>query len=481
MGKKILLSTFMTLFIFLASLIPVEAAGASINSSTSTSQVVVGNYVTFTFKINSSQASYSMAYSVSYDSSKLSYVSGSGTSNAAMILNGEKSKTITLKFKAKASGNPTVKISGQICASNCLSFNGSKAVKIITQKEYEASKSSNNYLSSLSVEGATLSPSFNKNTTSYTVELPANTESINVKGSKADSRASVSGLGKHSVEDGKNTIRVSVVAENGSERVYTITANVKELDPIKVTVDNVEYTIVRKAKLLKEPNNTFASTEVEYKDVTLPGFINEKANLTLLGLKDNEGNISLFIYKDDEFIPYNEYSFSTLNIYIENKEIENNISKEELLLNDTKVNTYKLDSTSYHYFYGINLDTGEETIYRYDEQDKTIQRYLKEESKEEKTDKEDNTSLYKIIIVYLLGFIFLTYLVLLVIILSKGKKKSTKKMPVIEEGEVEVEEVKEEPEEDTEEMANILEDTTEIKKTSKKNTSKKKSTKKKGD
>ena len=71
MGKKILLSTIMTLYIFLASLTPVYAASASVNSSSSTSKVVVGNYVTFTFKINSSQASYSMAYSINYDSSKL--------------------------------------------------------------------------------------------------------------------------------------------------------------------------------------------------------------------------------------------------------------------------------------------------------------------------------------------------------------------------------------------------------------------------
>ena len=171
MGKKILLSTIMTLYIFLASLIPVYAAGASVNSSTSTSKVVVGNTVTFTFKVNSSQASYSMAYSVSYDSSKLSYVGGSGTSNGAMILSGEKSKTITLRFKAKSSGNPKVKISGQICASSCYNFSGSKSVKVISQAEYEASKSSNNYLSSLSVEGAKLSPSFSKTVTSYTFKF----------------------------------------------------------------------------------------------------------------------------------------------------------------------------------------------------------------------------------------------------------------------------------------------------------------------
>ena len=498
MGRKIIISSIMTLFIFLASLIPVEAAGASVNSSASKTKVVVGNEVSFTFKVNSSQASYSMAYSVSYDSSKLSYSGGSGTSNGAMILNGEKSKTITVRFKAKKSGSVTVKISGQICADNCFSFNGSKQVNIISQAEYEASKSSNNNLSSLSIEGSKLSPSFNKNTTSYTVELPANTESIKINGSKADSRASVSGLGKHTVEDGKNTIKISVVAENGSEKVYTITANVKELDPIKVNVSGKEYTVVRKAKLLKAPNNTFTDTDIEYKDVKVPGYVNEKAELQLVGLKDDEGNIKLFIYKDNNFTEYNEYSFSTLNIYIENKEVENYTKKELITLNDNKVSAYKLDNTDYYYFYGINLDNGEENIYRYDDKDKTIQRYLKEEKTTIKEDanKEENTDLYKIIIVSLLGFIFLTYLIILIVILAKGKKEKTKKEEIIEEGEEPVEDPKEiikeeerieEGEEeiikeadstDTEEMYNIFEDTQEIKKAPK---SKKKSSKKKGD
>jgi len=505
--KKIIISTIMTLYIFLASLIPVYAAGASVNSSSSTGKVVVGNTVSFTFRVNSSQASYSMAYSISYDSSKLSYVGGSGISNGAMILSGEKSKTITVKFKAKAAGNPSVKISGQICAENCLNFSGSKSVKVISQAEYEASKSGNNYLSSLSIDGATLTPSFNKNTTSYTVELPANTESINIKGSKADSRASVSGLGTRSVEDGKNTLKISVVAENGSERVYTITANVKELDPIKVTVEDTEYTLVRKAKLLKSPNNTFADTEIEYKDVKVPGFINEKANLKLVGLKDSEGNVNLFIYKDDEFIKYNEYSFSTLNVFIENKEIENAKKNETIEINENKINAYKLDNTDYYYFYGINLDTGEESIYRYDSQDKTIQRYLTEKEEEqtkEKDNDKENLNLYKLIIISLLGFIFLTYLVFLFIILMKGKKKSTKTVQNIEEGEepvdskeeiveTEIEEGEENVEaeeektsdlvetEEDDDMYKILEETQEIKKTPKKKSTKKKGTKKKGD
>ena len=514
--KKIIIYLLITLLISISSLIPVYAAGASVNSSSSTGKVVVGNTVSFTFKINSSQASYSMAYSISYDSSKLSYVGGSGISNGAMVLSGEKNKTITVKFKAKSSGNPTVKISGQICASNCLSFSGSKSVKIISQAEYEASKSSNNYLSSLSVEGAKLNPSFNKNTTSYTVDLPANTESIKINGSKADKRSSVSGLGKHSVEDGKNTIKISVVAENGSERVYKITANVKELDPIKVKVEDKEYTIVRKAKLLKTPNNTFSDTEIEYKDVKIPGFVNEKANLTLIGLKDKDGDINLFIYKDDEFIPYNEYSFSTLNLFIENKEIDSYKTKEEIEINDHIINAYKLDDTDYYYLYGINLDNGEENIYRYDSQDKTIQRYI-ENTKDPKAKKNNNTkttdddvNLYKIIIISLLGFIFLTYIVILFIILIKGKKKNIKINNNIEEGEKEVEsiveneeiieepileeleeETKEEeiieeqtennPEPSNDDMYNILEGTQVINKTPKKKNNKKKSSKKKGD
>ena len=84
--------------------------------------------------------------------------------------------------------------------------------------------SPNNRLSSLSVSGYTLSPAFSGDKQAYTVALENGTKSLTVNASSTDGKAQISGAGYQSL-DGKDSINVSVRAENGSERVYTIKIN----------------------------------------------------------------------------------------------------------------------------------------------------------------------------------------------------------------------------------------------------------------
>ena len=84
--------------------------------------------------------------------------------------------------------------------------------------------SPNNRLSSLSVSGYTLSPAFTGDKQTYTVTLANGTKSLTVNASAIDGKAQISGAGYQSL-DGKDSINVSVRAENGSERVYTIKIN----------------------------------------------------------------------------------------------------------------------------------------------------------------------------------------------------------------------------------------------------------------
>lgn len=84
--------------------------------------------------------------------------------------------------------------------------------------------SPNNRLSSLSVSGYTLSPAFTGDKQTYTVTLANGTKSLTVNASAIDGKAQISGAGYQSL-DGKDSINISVRAENGSERVYTIKIN----------------------------------------------------------------------------------------------------------------------------------------------------------------------------------------------------------------------------------------------------------------
>ena len=81
--------------------------------------------------------------------------------------------------------------------------------------------SPNNYLSSLSINGFNLDQAFLGEKQNYNVTLPSGTKSIEVRAEAVDSKAEISGTGIQNL-DGKNSLTVSVKAENKQERVYTV-------------------------------------------------------------------------------------------------------------------------------------------------------------------------------------------------------------------------------------------------------------------
>lgn len=63
---------------------------------------------------------------------------------------------------------------------------------------------------------------FRSGTTSYSVTVPADTESVEVYAEAQDSNATISGTGTVNLQEGENTIEVVVTAENGTTKTYTI-------------------------------------------------------------------------------------------------------------------------------------------------------------------------------------------------------------------------------------------------------------------
>ena len=90
-------------------------------------------------------------------------------------------------------------------------------------------KSSNNYLSSISLNVGNLSPEFYRETFEYTVEnLPEDITEIEVNATAEDERANISGLGIISLQPGENRIQIDVTAENENVREYVLIVNTKE-------------------------------------------------------------------------------------------------------------------------------------------------------------------------------------------------------------------------------------------------------------
>lgn len=82
--------------------------------------------------------------------------------------------------------------------------------------------SPNNKLSSLGVNGFSLTPTFHRDTCSYNLIVDSSVSTVSVYANAIDSKAAINGTGNFQLSAGTNEIRVRVRAQNGSERDYVI-------------------------------------------------------------------------------------------------------------------------------------------------------------------------------------------------------------------------------------------------------------------
>ena len=83
-------------------------------------------------------------------------------------------------------------------------------------------KSENANLKSLALEGTDLAPEFKASITSYTAIVGLDVEDIKVIAEPEDSEATVTVKGNKGLEEGENNITVTVEAEAGNTKTYTI-------------------------------------------------------------------------------------------------------------------------------------------------------------------------------------------------------------------------------------------------------------------
>lgn len=81
------------------------------------------------------------------------------------------------------------------------------------------SRSSNNFLKSLTIEGYSIK--FNKSTLEYNIEVPNSVSKLTIKAVAEDSTAKVE-IKNNSLKVGKNQVQIVVTAENESQKIYTI-------------------------------------------------------------------------------------------------------------------------------------------------------------------------------------------------------------------------------------------------------------------
>ena len=415
--KKIKYLIFM-MGVCLLGLGTVNAAKFSITTNKST--VVVGSTVNITVGVSGSDAA-GWEYCLNYDSSMFSLTSHSSTCVLGGTLAGNKNVTFT--FKAKKSGSYTFSLRDASIlndsAKEVLTSSGKVTVKAKTQAEIEASYSTNADLSALRVVDHVISPEFNKNTLEYTLEVENDVESIEIKATKADSDASVSGTGVKELTEGVNKFNIVVTAEKGNKKTYVISVTRKELNPINVDVDGFKYTVVRKADVMEAPTY-YSSTEVEIEGEMVPAFNSDITGYTLVGLKDEEGNIDLYSVTDTGYVLYKQVGTEGL-VFIpgtNEKLLTGYETVKNITINNINVKGYVNNKNNdYVLVYGMNAATGENRWYMYDTLEGTFQRYEEYVVQEEKKDKD----IYFILTIVFGGIAGLT-LLLVILLISKNSK-----------------------------------------------------------
>ncbi len=242
------------------------------NINASSSSVYVGS--TFNVYVNVSGASNGIAsntITLNYDTNKFAFVSASAPSpsRASDVTINNKGGEIIFLYVDGAGGtnalyssnvavftfkalNTTGTGSFSFTASgsgdnegNDYNIAGASGSTNVTVTNAPAT-SSNNNLSSLSVTGGILNPSFNKNTTTYNVTVDA--QGTNISATAEDSTASIQGTGYANLNFGVNTYYITVTAQNGAVKRYTlnITRPVKgstnvALESLSVSNTTIKY------------------------------------------------------------------------------------------------------------------------------------------------------------------------------------------------------------------------------------------------
>lgn len=422
---------FMAMLIGLLFPCIVNAASGSINIASS-STVVVGNKVTVTVTISSGTKMGSWQMSLNYDKSYLQLTNSTARDGGTFMIDyaedpGVLKKTYTFTFKTLKSGTTKLSVDGYRAyvssdlSALSLSAN-TKQIRIITQAELEASYSKNNNLSALEVEGFTLTPKFKTDILEYSVVVPENTKEVNIKATVQDKRASVNGIGTQAVNSGANKFSVVVRAQSGAEKTYVINVEVKDENPINVTVNGKNYTVVKIKENLPAAS-LYTETTININGFEIPAYKNDNTKLVLVGLKDEEGNISLYIYNKDknEYQEYNEIGVNKITIYplTSNEEIKG-YKKDTITINGVKVDGYYYTKDSdYVIIYGINVETGDKGFYMYDKKMQSLIKY----NDEYIIDLNKKIELYSYIIIGFSG----VFILMIIIMIALAKKRSGKK------------------------------------------------------
>ena len=277
-----IIGIILTVFALITIIFPFSkvygAASASIKTSKNT--IYVGETTKITVSVNATET---WNLGITSNGGALS-----GTTKDADAAGSEVSKqVISCDFTANTAGTYKINLSGDVAGSDLKKKSVTDSVTITVKNKEQTpvtppsnndddipqetkpgnttTKSSNNYLSSLKISEGKLTPEFNFRTYKYTVDLGEETNSIKITAGAEHNKAKVSGTGTKTLKPGENKFNITVKAEDGKERTYTIIVN-KPSEEEKVLLKSLKLQGVNleEEKLELSYSPEFSSEVYEY-------------------------------------------------------------------------------------------------------------------------------------------------------------------------------------------------------------------------
>ena len=442
---KYLILSFIVLFLTIPN---VKAAGIYTSAST----VYPGQ--SFTASVTVNAAAWNVRISSTGPVSGCSIIDADASSTAMNI-----SKTVSTTCTATGIGTIIISLSGDYAIDsdpdNAIGLGGSATVQVVQQPAPQPQpqpqqpsrpqqptnpqpaipKSDNNYLKSLSVEGCSIEPKFNKDTLEYSCKDLLINE-VEIKAEVEDSKSQISGLGKKELFNGDNHFEVAVTSESGQTRVYKLLINKRNIPStkiLKLTLGDKDYKIddeiilfglpagTEKIDLKVTTDSTTANVNITGNDQLKPGHNIVNISVTDTDCKEKIYKVLVYVQEHEILENKNVESIDKdyiINLnksaaYVLNKSILNNagtkkviyhiidnnygllssmeINSRQQLENDyelyfitknNKVYTNIFEGTNVEVYFGNQFEIGEKLyIYAYDE---NIQSYILIDTKEYK-------------------------------------------------------------------------------------------------
>lgn len=301
------------------------------------------------------------------------------------------SRTVTVTDKSSSSSSS----SSSGSSSSSSSSSNSSSSTTTTVQEPEVKKSSEKNLSSLSVSEGTLSPKFSAGTTTYKVDLTNEVKKLTISAKAKDSKAKVSGTGEKELKIGENNFTVTVTAEDGSKKTYTISVYVTEKPTQFVKLGDQSLGILNDLSKVDVPKG-FEKTTIKIDDKDVTALQNKDLGLTLLYLQTEDEKTGFYIYDVDNNKVLRQYQTLTVNgkTYVimdapENLEEVQGLEKSTIKIGDLEMNGWKFNEETLSHYTLVYLmnDAGESGLYTYEDTEGTLQKYTLVEEK-------DNTLTY---------------------------------------------------------------------------------------